>query len=90
MGYYRPKGGFPCDIENSKKVMEITLSSGRELIHRPLKKTQEVQVKFFPQQKKEKQMQNKEAKNLKKSEYPKARQLNVHQRDPHHCFLKSF
>lgn len=44
-----PQSGFPSDNEPPKKVMKITLRSGKELNKRPLQTNKEVYAKLVPQ-----------------------------------------
>lgn len=43
-----PQGRFPSDIENPKKVMAITLRSGKNLNGRPLKMNKKVDAELVP------------------------------------------
>lgn len=46
----RPQDGLPSEKKIPKQVMKITLSSGRDLIDLPPKKSKDVQVELVPQQ----------------------------------------
>lgn len=53
--------------------MTISLRSGRDLIHIPFKKSQEVQAELVPKQAEEMQSTTKDAKILGKSEYQRTK-----------------